>query len=342
MTISRKMLILLFGILLVFFCIVAGLGLLIFNRSFANSRPTAPPLIFPTRSPTEVSNLVPGVVPLHETPTVPSKSGPMGKIAFVCQIFKTQAQDQICIINADGSGWRRLTENDKVRSFYPSITPDGNSVVFSSNSAGNFKLFEISLVGLVSPLGDTVGYAPEVSPDNKLVVFTNSDGQKEMIWVMDRVGSNLRLLYSDAWDPTWSPDGTRVLFATHIDDQPQLASIKLDGTDFKAITNIPELRGRSDWSADGMHIVTYAGKSWARELYMLNADGSNLHQITPPGGNSQGPSFSPDGQWVAFTAYYDSIGKNNGCEIYIMKITGDNLKRLTNNAYCDWQPRWGP
>jgi TolB protein len=245
------------------------------------------------------------------------------------------------VINADGTGERRLTTTDITRSFYPSLAPDGNSVVFSSNSDGNFKLYELTLSGQLTPLGDTIGFAPEVSPDNKYVVFTNNNGQQDMIWIMEKDGSHRRLLYSPAWDPTWSPDGSQVLFATEIDAKFQLAVINSDGTGFRQITNLPYLRGRSDWSADGTHIVTYSGKPWERELSLLNPDGSDLHQITPSGGNSQGPSFSPDGQWVAFTAYFDLFNNNNGCEIYIMRIDGSDLKRLTNNTFCDWQPRWG-
>jgi tricorn protease len=74
----------------------------------------------------------------------------------------------------------------------------------------------------------------------------------------------------------------------------------------------------------------------------MNANGSNVRQLTPSGGNSQGPSFSPDGQWVVFTGYFDQYGDDHGCEIYIIRVDGTNLRRLTNNDYCDYQPRWGP
>jgi TolB protein len=74
----------------------------------------------------------------------------------------------------------------------------------------------------------------------------------------------------------------------------------------------------------------------------LNSDGSSVRQLTPSGGNSQGPSFSLDGQWVAFTAYFDKYGDDHGCEIYIIRTDGTDLRRLTNNGYCDYQPRWGP
>jgi len=31
----------------------------------------------------------------------------------------------------------------------------------------------------------------------------------------------------------------------------------------------------------------------------------------------------------------------DGCEIYTMMITGEQLTRLIDNDYCDWEPRWG-
>jgi Tol biopolymer transport system component len=74
----------------------------------------------------------------------------------------------------------------------------------------------------------------------------------------------------------------------------------------------------------------------------MNADGTNARVLSPAGGNSQGPSFSPDGQWVAFTAYFDHFGDDHGCEIYIIRVDGTDLRRLTDNDYCDYQPRWGP
>jgi len=163
-----------------------------------------------------------------------------------------------------------------------------------------------------------------------------------MIWVMNRDGTNPRLLYSNGWDPTWAPDGKKILFASQVDGLSQLMTISIDGTGLQQVSDLPLLRGRSDWSSDSLNIVTYSGRSWERELFLLPLDGSPVRQLTPPGGNSQGPTFSPDGQWVAFTAYYDRFRNVHGCEIYKMRIDGIGLTRLTSNDYCDWQPRWGP
>jgi Tol biopolymer transport system component len=335
---SRKTFFFIVGIALILCCLMGTGGLILTFRSRVNP-PTVPILVFPTRFPVTLS---PAAGATASTPIPIMGPVPQGKIVYVCQIFRLQARDQICLINADGTGERRLTTDDTARHYYPSFAPDGQSVLFSSNIDGNFKIYELTLTGQLTSIGGVVGVSPEVSPDNQFIAFATSDGKTNFIWVMDRDGSHQRLFRSDGWDPTWSSDGSRILFATTIDDKPQLASMNMDGSDFRQITNLPDLRGRSDWSADGTHIVTYSGKAWQRELFMMNADGSDLHQITSPGGNSQGPSFSPDGQWVAFTAYFDAPGNNNGCEIYIMQVDGSRLMRLTNNKYCDWQPRWGP
>jgi TolB protein len=163
------------------------------------------------------------------------------------------------------------------------------------------------------------------------------------IMVMDRNGEGVgNIPQISGWDPTWSPDGEQILFATGLEGGVQLFTINRSGRNRHQVTNLPAIRGRSDWSPDGRFIVTYSGPAWNREVYILNSDGSSVRQLTPSGGNSQGPSFSLDGQWVAFTAYFDKYGDDHGCEIYIIRTDGTDLRRLTNNGYCDYQPRWGP
>ena len=328
-------------------CILSLCGVIIVGGLVFTASLYAPPKLvpLPVSSPTRFAQSPTQQLSAENPTTAPSpqpESGPQGHIVYVCQMFKDQQRDQICIINANGSGQRRLTTNDHARHFYPSFAPDGKSVLYASDMNGNFKIFEQNLADQSISQGEIIGIAPEVSPNNRYLAYTRSNGKQDTIWIADRDGNNQHQIYVDAWDPTWSPDSNSLLFATTIQGKPQLAIINIDGTSFRAVTDLPDLRGRSDWSEDGLHIVTYSGKPWERELFILNADGSNVRQVSPSGGNSQGPSFSPDGQWIAFTAYFDQYHINNGCEIYIIRIDGSALTRLTNNSYCDWQPRWGP
>jgi TolB protein len=287
--------------------------------------------------------------PTLVVPTSSSANPPTGKIVFTCQIYKVQASNQICIINADGTGFRRLTTDDSRQHNYPSLSPDGLSVVYASFREANiYEIYEMDLAtGNVKQLTNKIGVAnaPEISPNGKSIVFHRwtVNSNRDVIMLMDRNGENQNNIpHAEGWDPTWSPDGKYILFASDMDGTIQLYSIRENGKELHKISNLPAIRGRSDWSPDGQFIVTYSGESWHREVYIMNADGTNARMLSTAGGNSQGPSISPDGKWVTFTAYFDHPSDDHGCEIYIMRVEGTDLRRLTDNDYCDYQPRWGP
>jgi Tol biopolymer transport system component len=277
-----------------------------------------------------------------------STDQPMGRIVYTCQMFKSQSTSQVCIINADGTGFRRLTTDDAFQYYYPSLSPDGKSVVYAAfRQAHFFDIYEMRLASLEAKrLTNKLGNlgAPEISPNGKSIIFRNASAntKKNAVWLMDRNGENAdKISRFTGWDPTWSPDGEYVLFVSDMDGVPQLFRSRANGKDMHKVADLI-VGGRGDWSPDGQWIVTYGGDPGNREVYIISADGLNAHVISPEGGNSQEPSFSPDGQWVAFTAYYDHPGDANGCEIYIVRTDGSDLRRLTNNDYCDSQPRWGP
>jgi len=300
----------------------------------AESGSTAAPVATSTQIPTPTFTLV---------PTQPSLN-PTGKIVYTCQISRLSDFNEICLMNADGSNYRQLTSNG-ANNGYASLSPDGKSIVYASNVSGSWQIYEMYLSnGSTQQLtfGPDQASAPEISPDGRYLVYKHSDAdtQLDSIWVMSRDGGNPHQVYSAGWDPVWSPDGSQILFASGSLDQPQLYVVNSDGSGRRQLTNQGDLRGRSDWSVSGL-IALYAGTAWHRNIFTMNSNGSGIAQITD-GGNSQAPSFSPDGNWIAFTAYFDNMNDAHGCEIYIMRADGSDRQRLTYNNYCDWQPRWGP
>ena len=106
-----------------------------------------------------------------DVPTVSAGDGPTGHIVFTCQIYKYQSSDQICIMNADGTGYRRLTTDDGVRHFYPSLSPDGRRVLYSAFRQENaYEIYSYDLEdGSVDRLTNRIGVltAPEYSPDGE-------------------------------------------------------------------------------------------------------------------------------------------------------------------------------
>ena len=350
MTGSKRFYILAAGIIVVCGCIVVlgifGPGLFrILTRSVVPTPDFDATLrALMTEVPASSTSPAPAPAPLATA----SSGQPSGHIVFTCQIYKYQSAEQICIMSADGSGSRQLTQDAGTRHYYPSLAPDGGSVVYSQYREDNvYEIYELSLAdGASKRLTDKLGVltGPEISPNGESIAFmrwTVTSNQYQ-IWLIDRNGANPRRLFSGTgWDPTWSPDGAQVLFASDMDGSVQLYRVDLNGKNLQRLSDLPAIRGRSDWSAQDL-ITTYSGEAWKREIYVMAADGSNARKVSPAGGNSQGPSFSPDGQWIAFTAYFDRFDDIHGCEIYVMRTDGSDLRRLTDNDYCDYQPRWGP
>jgi TolB protein len=306
--------------------------------------PTPPRTTPQASEPAETPDFVPS-----PTAAIDPGAVPPGQIVYTCQIYRTRLRDQICLVNSDGTGYRRLTQEDDWGHNFASISPDGRSVVYVAREPGGiFQIYEMDLArGESTQLTDIENNAsaPEISPDGRHIIFNRIWEGADSIWVMDRDGSNQRLVFGPprgrGWDPVWSPDGSQVLFASDRGGDIQLYFIDVDGSNLRQITNLENLRGRSDWSPDGTTIATYSGEPWEREIVIMDPDGLNPRWITE-GGNNLAPSFSPDGSWIAFTSYRDQYMEELGCEIYIMPRDGSHIIRLTSDDICNWQPRWGP
>jgi Tol biopolymer transport system component len=318
-------------------------GLALVARSIYRSISELPTETARVTTPTDVDPDTP-VAATDTAIVMNTNSGePSGKIVYTCQV----KGDEICVINVDGSGWRQLT-NLPSASFYASLSPDGGSLVFIGRATGNTEIYELDLstgkIKQLTQLKKDLG-SPEISPDNQFIAFTyRPNNNIAQVWIMNRDGSDPHEFYSspsqESHDPTWSPDGTQILFAMGKGENNKLYVIGFDGRDPQVVNNSIDTRGRSDWSLQNL-IAFDMGGPFQHDVYIMNADGSNRNKFSD-GNNSQGASFSPDGKWIAFTAYTDVVNKNQAsCEIYIMRVDGTDLRRLTDNDYCDYQPRWG-
>jgi Tol biopolymer transport system component len=133
---------------------------------------------------------------------------PDGKlIAFVSN---RDGNDEIYVMNADGSNQRRLTDTPSSDS-EPNWSPDGKYIAFDSNRDGNTEIYVMNADGSNQRrlTNDTIdNFQPDWSPDGKNIAFvSNRDGNRE-IYVMNADGSNQTRLTNNTvsdYDPVWSP-----------------------------------------------------------------------------------------------------------------------------------------
>ena len=76
---------------------------------------------------------------------------------------------------------------------------------------------------------------------------------------------------------------------------------------------------------------------YAGDIWIATRDGSNPRRLTAQQGAKSTPVFSPDGQWIAFSANYDG----NTC-VYVLPREGGSPRRLTYHPGEDWVRGWTP
>jgi TolB protein len=301
------------------------------------ARPTS--LVVPTASRTPTATVLPAT--WTASPTLPVvQKGPGGRIVFTCTV---QKYNQLCLMNADGSGWRRLT-NRSANDYYPAFSRDGTRIVYVSNQTGLFEIYlRYPALNDEQQISDGFGSlsAPDISSDGKSVVFAAKfAGGNSSIWTMNIDGSQSHPLTDSQWseiDPSWSPDGQQIAFAGSRGGYVELFTMNADGSDIRQVTRgVQGIGGRSSWSPDGRWLAFYAGPRGDRDIYLVDiASGASLRLTY--GGNNTAPSFSPDGAWLAF-----SSSRDGDHEIYVMRVDGSQVTQLTDNDYDDWQPSWAP
>jgi TolB protein len=268
----------------------------------------------------------------------------IGRLIFTC----TRGDyNQLCMINADGTGYVQLTKLE-AHSYYPVFSPLGGSLVYASNQNGGvFDLFLFvfdgeRLLRLTQQIGNVI--SPSFSPDGAKILFANRAAEgPTSLWTVDNTGENPDLLYAGpntivAAD--WSPVGNRIAFAMAVDqpDAYEIFIMDANGTNVRQLTRgLPGIGGSLDWSPDGKQLLIYAGAPGDKNIFLVNVDEETAAQLTN-GGNNAACSFSPDGQWIAF----NSLRNNDQADIFIMRPDGSDVRQVTTNPEPDWQPHWEP
>jgi len=250
--------------------------------------------------------------------------------------------DQIFVMGIDGSGLRLVSTGKGRTTCAYFLYPDDRRVIFSSTHAADPNC---------PPVPDfSMGY---VWP-----IYETYD-----IYVANADGSGLEpLSASPGYDAeaTVSPDGSHIVFTSTRDGDLDIYSMKADGSDVRRLTSTPGYDGGPFYSPDGTKIVFRASHPEGEELadyqrllakgrirpskleiFVMDADGSNVTQITRNGAANFCPYFHPDGQRVIFSS---NLGDPSGREfdLYSVNIDGSGLERITYTPEFDGFPMFSP
>ncbi|RDK89043.1 TolB family protein [Marinirhabdus gelatinilytica] len=158
-------------------------------------------------------------------------------------------------------------------------------------------------------------------------------------------------------EATVSPQGDKIVFTSMRSGDLELYTMNIDGTDVKQITDELGYDGGAFFSPDGTKLIFRASRPKTAaevkeykdllaqglvqptemELFICNADGSDLKQITNLGNANWSPFFTPDGKKVLFSSNFEAE-RGFPFNLYLIDIDGKNLERVTHSETFDAFP----
>jgi Tol biopolymer transport system component len=262
--------------------------------------------------------------------------------------------DELYVVNADGSGLRRLTRNAAADA-QAAWSPDGRKIAFISGRDGGAEIYVMNADGtdqrrLTRTHWDEGRLA--WSPDGTKIAFSGTGaGKLRDVYVMNADGTQPRQLTATAtaeeWDPLWSPDGRQIAYLqdSDLDSDPgaRIYVMNADGSGGHMLWTVRAVGIAPSWSPDGRKLV-FTGPSG---LYVAAADGSGLHHVAKSVFADAFPVWSPDGRKIAFLAGlrpFQSPSLPPAADLYVINADGSGRLNLTRTPEVDdgWSRAWAP
>jgi TolB protein len=197
----------------------------------------------------------------------------------------------------------------------------------------------------VTHLG-TVSLSPRISPDNTRVAFSSlgRDGfQIRMYSLLLGRMVNFPATGGTNLSPAWAPNGKDIAYSSSRSGDPEIWISDVNGSLSRRVTSFrgPDVSPVYN-PKTGSQIAWISGRTGLPQLYIMDSDGSAVQRLTD-GGYATSPSWSPNGQFLAF-AWNRKYGPGapGGQDIYVMEIATKRWIQLTHDGgRCDF-PSWSP
>ena len=240
---------------------------------------------------------------------------------------------------------------DSLRSGEGYFSADGSQLIFQSEVPGNNPFYQIFVRDLQS--GDTSLVSPGVGlttcpwfhPNLDLVMFSSTHEDPQSL---AKQAEEIRIRESGIDRPYgWDYD-------SHYD----IYQAKSDGSGLVNLTNTEGYDAEGSYSSDGRKILFASNReaygrllsqaeqklfeddsSYFMDLYIMDADGSNVQKLTNSPGYDGGPFFSADDTQIVWRRFNPD---GNSAEIWVMDVDGTNQRQLTADSMVAWGPYFHP
>ncbi len=250
--------------------------------------------------------------------------------------------DQIFIMNIDGSE-KRMVSTGKGRTTCAYFYPDGDRIIYASTHLAD--------EACPPPPPRSGGYVWAVY--SSYDIFSVRPDGTDLLRLTDTPGYDA--------EATVAPDGSKVVFTSVRDGDLDLYLMNLDGTEPQRVTTglgydggaffSPDSRrlcfrsSRPETEAEKQHYTDLLSRGLVEpsklEIYVADADGGNLRQVTSNGRANFCPFFHPSGEKIIFASNLDDPQGRN-FDLYLINVDGSDQQRITYHDSFDGFPMFSP
>jgi TolB protein len=217
-------------------------------------------------------------------------------------VSKRGGSDEIWAMDWDGNNQKQLTRL-KSLSIFPSVSPDGSKLAFTSFAKGQPRIMMI----------DTLS--------GRALPFFNQEAS---------LNANV----------TFTPDGKTIYYSSTASGIAQIYSAGVEGEGFRRVSFRDTLEAEPKVNPKNPNLLLVVMGNPHQQIYQMNTDGSNVQRVTNGEGEASNPSWNPDGQHFAFswTRGY-ATGDFN---VFVMDFGTREYVQLTHSEGKNEDPVWAP
>lgn len=263
----------------------------------------------------------------------------------------------------------KLTDHIELENYInvsPSFNPTGDKIAFLTDRNGYKEIMLMSAIDgkMIQTIvkGEKADDYEEMhwlrggitwSPDGKMIAFASKAGEKDAIHIKKvEDGGYDKVIKPDMdaiYSPDWSPDGSKILFCGIKNNKLDLFTVDIKTLTYERITDDYFDESNPRWSPDGKKIAFSSDRidtpytfdieqmQGFYDIFIMDADGSNVQRITTDMFHDSDPFWSPEGDKLVF------ISDRNGItNLYYVDLNSLAVSPLTNLLAGSSTPCWAP
>jgi len=222
-------------------------------------------------------------------------------------------------------------------------------IYFVSARGGNKEIWVMDYDGQnahqITHLG-SISLSPRVAPDNSRVAFSSLGKNGWSIHMYSLLLNRMVNFNSPGGttiSPAWTSDGSKLALSSAHDGDSEIYTSDASGGGLHRVTAFRGPDVSPVWNPKtNSQIAWVSGRTGLPQVYIMDSDGANVQRMTD-GGYATSPSWSPNGQFLAF-AWNRKYGPGapGGQDIYIMDIASKRWTQLTHDSGHNDFPSWSP